>query len=72
MNEVETKLEKTITKTFFGCVKCLKKMESITIGGSDGGMFAGFGSSSTKAMYCDNRECERYGLLTVAGIRTQE
>lgn len=68
MPEVKEQLEKTITKTYFGCPVCKKKMESINIGTGSGL----FGIGTSKAMYCDNRECERYGLLTVAGIRTEE
>ena len=67
MPEVKPQLEKIVTKTYFCCAKCNKKMESIDI--TSGGLF---GIGTTKAMYCDNNSCERYGSLTVAGIRTEE
>jgi hypothetical protein len=45
------------------CRKCGEEMKSVNMGGGD---FAIFG---TTAHYCDNKECERFGDLTVAGIK---
>ncbi len=72
MPETEAKLEKSTTKISFGCVKCLKKMESIKIGASSGGGIFGLENTVVKALYCDNKKCDRFGLLTVAGLRTEE
>ena len=69
MSEATPQLEKTITKTYFGCPICKKKMETITIGSGD---FAFLNVGSSKAMYCNNQSCERFGLLTVAGFRIEE
>lgn len=58
--------EKLITEQIFVCGKCEKEMGKIKIGtGSD---IFGFGGTS-QVYYCDNRECEKYGLLTVVGIK---
>lgn len=60
---------KTITKTYFICPICNTKMESIDLG--KGGELFSFGSSS-KALYCNNKECDKFGYLTVAGIKKEE
>lgn len=61
---------KITVKQWFACIKCEKKMESISLGSSSD--LFGLGSGSSKGMYCDNKECDRYGLLTVAGIKKEE
>ena len=62
-------LAKTSTKTYFGCRKCEKKMENISMGSSSD--IFGIGGNS-KAFYCDNKECEEYGRLTVVGVKKEE
>lgn len=61
---------KITTKTYYACGTCSKKMESIKIGGGNSGIFD-FYTSST-AMYCGNKECEKFGFLTVVGIKKEE
>ena len=62
-------LAKTTTKQYFACRKCEKKIESVSLGSSTD--FLGFGGSG-KAYYCDNKECNEYGRLTVVGIKKEE
>lgn len=61
-------LSKITTKTWYACRKCEKKMESISIGGNTGI----FDFSTKSAMWCENKECERFGDLTVVGIKKEE
>lgn len=61
---------KITTKQWFACIKCAKKMETISLGGSSD--IFGLSSGNNKAMYCDNKECEKYGYLTVAGVKKEE
>lgn len=59
---------KISTKEWFECITCGKKLEAISLGsGSDL-----FGLGSRIAMYCDNKECEKFGYLTVAGVKKSE
>ena len=44
-------------------------METVSLGSSTD-LFAFTGGS--KALYCDNKECERYGFLTIVGIKKTE
>lgn len=61
---------KITTKTYYVCIACERKMESVNLGnGSD---FMGLLSASQKAMYCDNKKCDKFGFLTVAGFRREE
>lgn len=57
------------TKEYMACVTCKKKMKSISLGG--GSDFLGF-IGGIKALYCNNKECDKFGYLTVAGIKIQE
>ncbi len=62
-------VEKINTKHYFGCQKCEKKLGIIEVGsGTD---FLGF-SGKQKLLYCENKECEKYGDLTVIGIKKEE
>lgn len=64
-------LVKTNTKEFFACRKCAKRMETIVVSGAGGLEFFG-GSSKQTLFYCDNKECEKFGDLTVVGIKKTE
>lgn len=61
---------KITTKTYYVCGKCQKKLETMSLG-SSGDVFNMFASSKT-ALYCDNKECDHYGMLTVVGIKREE
>jgi hypothetical protein len=62
-------IEKLNTEEIFCCGKCEKEMGKIKVGsGID--MFGFVGTS--QVYYCDNKECERYGLLTVVGIKKEK
>ena len=63
-------IEKITTKEYFVCGDCEKKMESIKVGGSSD--LFNFGGSSINLMYCDNKECAKFGYLTVAGKKVKE
>jgi len=63
-------IEKSTTKEYFVCRECEKKMESIKVNG--GGDLFSLGSSSVILMYCDNKECPKFGYLTVAGKKVKE
>lgn len=59
-------------KQWFECVTCRKKMETANLGGSSTA-FDIFGTSGTnKAFYCNNKECEKFGYLTLAGVKVEE
>lgn len=59
-------------KQWFECAKCQNKMETTNLGGSSTG-FDIFGIGGTnKAFYCNNKECEMFGYLTLAGIKKEE
>ena len=65
-------ITKATTKQWFECGKCNVKMDTINMGGSSSA-FDVFGMSGTnKAFYCNNKECEKFGYLTVAGIKKEE
>ena len=66
----EEKLEKSITETYFGCRKCEKKMLNISLGSSSD--FLGFMSGKTEIFYCDSKECEEFGRLTIVGIKIEK
>ena len=61
---------KITTKIYYVCGGCKKKLENITLG-SGTGLFD-FASSSKNAMYCENKECDKFGYLTVVGIKIEE
>lgn len=61
--------EKVNTKEYFVCSECKKKLEQMELGSSSD--LFGFGGTK-KALYCDNKQCDRFGLLTVAGIKKTE
>ena len=63
-------IEKSTTKEYFVCVTCEKKMESIKVGGSSD--LFNFSGGSQSFMYCDNKECDKFGYLTVAGKKVKE
>jgi len=65
---MEEKTKITI-KEYYACVKCGKKMESIKWGTAD--VFSFF-SGEKGALYCDNKECDGFGYLTVAGVKKTE
>lgn len=65
--EEKTKLG---TKVWYECGTCKKKMETISIGG--GGDLFGLSSGSKQGLYCDNKECDKFGYLTIAGIKKEE
>jgi hypothetical protein len=59
-------------KQWFECVKCNQKMEVTDLGGSSTA-FDLFGTKGTnKAFYCNNKECDMFGYITLAGIRKEE
>ena len=65
-------ITKATTKRWYECATCNKKMETINMGGSSSG-FDIFGISGTsKAFYCDNKQCGKFGYLTIAGIKKEE
>jgi hypothetical protein len=63
-------IEKTTTLEYYVCRKCEKKMITMTIKSSGFDLF-GIGGDG-KAFYCDNKECEHFGFLTIAGIKKTE
>lgn len=61
---------KSTTKEWFECPTCGKKLETINMsGGTD---LFGLGSGKITILYCDNKECDKYGYLTVAGVKKSE
>lgn len=64
-------IEKTTTQEYWGCTKCEKKMISMKINSDTSMNLFGFGGSS-QVFYCDNKECVRYGVIVVVGVRKQE
>ena len=59
-------------KQWFECAKCSKKMGTTDLGGASTG-FDIFGTGKVnKAFYCDNKECDMFGYLTLAGIKKEE
>ncbi len=59
-------------KQWFECCKCEYKMETADLGGSSSA-FDIFGTKGTnKAFYCNNKECDMFGYLTLAGIKKEE
>jgi len=62
-------LEKTTTTEYFACRKCKKKMETQKLGGGDN--FFGL-TSTMSVLYCNNNECEKYGDLTLVGLKVKE
>lgn len=63
---------KIATKTWFECADCHTKMETVKISGS-GGIFDDFLGGSTKScFYCNDKNCPKFGYLTVAGIKKEE
>ncbi len=63
-------LSKVTTKEYFACQKCEKKLEGIEVGGG-GSSFLDFSTKRT-IMYCDNKECSKFGDLTIVGIKKTE
>lgn len=63
-------ITKTTTKTYYVCRDCSKKMETMSVG-SSGLDFFGV-TSNGKAMYCNDKDCPKFGYLTVAGIKKEE
>ena len=64
-------ITKATTKTWYICGKCQEKMETISIKSSGVDIF-GLGLSEGKAFYCDNNKCDKFGYLTVAGVKKEE
>lgn len=64
-------LEKTTIKQYFVCRTCSKKMEIMTIKSATTFDMFSLGAD-TKMFYCDNKECEKFGYLTIAGIKKEE
>jgi hypothetical protein len=65
-------ITKATTKQWYECGECKTKMDTISMGGSSTG-FDMFGIGGTsKAFYCNNKECEKFGYLTIAGIKKEE
>ena len=71
-SKVMPELEKSTTVEYFGCKACEQKLAVIPL--TQGSAFDNLFSlgSSSKAMYCDNKECEEYGYLTVVGIKKRQ
>ncbi len=65
-------ITKTTTKQYFACITCKQKMESIEISKNSSFDFFGTMTPSGKAMYCNSKECDKFGYLTVAGIKKEE
>ena len=69
---METIKEIAAKKQWFECIKCKHKMQTTDLGGSST-VFDIFGVKGTnKAFYCDNKECDMFGYLTLAGIKKEE
>lgn len=64
-------ITKATTKTWYVCGKCQEKMETISIKSNDSDLF-GLSLGGGKAFYCDNKDCDKFGYLTVAGIKKEE
>lgn len=62
---------KITTKTYYVCGDCQEKLAILSLGGSSSDMFSFFSTSKT-AMYCEKKDCEKFGLLTVVGIKREE
>lgn len=68
---MDKNITKVTTKQWYECGTCNKKMETMSLGTSSG--FDMFGTGNTgKCFYCNNKECEKFGYLTVAGIKKEE
>lgn len=66
-------ITKATTKQWYECGTCNVKMETIEIGGkSDGFDFFGTGGNKGKGFYCNNLKCDKFGYLTIAGIKKEE
>lgn len=65
-------IQKSTTKQWFECGTCKTKMETMSLGGSNTGFdIFGIGGTS-KAFYCNNKECDKFGYITIAGIKREE
>jgi hypothetical protein len=60
---------KVTTKTYYVCT-CGEKMETIAIG--KGNDLFGFSGGNVNALYCNNSKCEKFGYLTIAGIKKED
>ena len=58
------------TKVWYACGTCNKKMDTISLG--SGGDLFDFGSSKRQALWCENKECDKFGYLTLVGIKKEE
>ena len=64
-------VKKATTKQWFECRSCKTKMATMTVGKDQTFDIFGIGGSG-KAFYCDNKECDKFGYLTIAGIQKEE
>jgi len=65
-------ITKAVTKQWYECGKCQKKMETITVGSKSDFDLFGTKISEGRAFYCNNKDCDKFGYLTVAGIKKEE
>ena len=72
MPEVEVKVEKVNAVEYFACKKCEKKLGILEVSGGTGGDLFGFSAGKTKLLYCDNKECEKFGDLTIVGVKKRQ
>lgn len=66
---MEKELTKSVGKKYFVCRKCAQKLSIIDLSSSSD-IFSVFSKQS--AMYCENKECDEFGYLTVVGIKKEE
>lgn len=63
---------KVTTSVYYVCGDCSKKMEGISLGSGGSDIFSSMFSKSPSALYCNNKECPKFGFLTVAGVKKEE
>lgn len=64
-------LSKVTTKQWYGCGGCKEKMENISINSSSGFDLFGTGNGQ-KCFYCNSKNCDKFGYLTVVGVKHEE
>lgn len=66
---MEPEIESFKTKDHDLCIKCDKELKTKSFGADS---FLGIPSAGTGAFYCANKECDFFGVLTLARTKKTE
>lgn len=71
--EPQVELKEPVSEKIIACcLKCNHKLKEFSVGGSLDFASIFSGAMGTAIPYCNNRECERYGLLSLAYVKILE